>query len=181
MKKKKFKKKKPRKKEPEEESELEKEIKETEKEIEEPQFEENARMKSLSEEIKAPVLERVNISEAPSNLEGGIISERAPVKNQEKKEQPFNYSIKGNKDEEETKYQTTYEHATFEFHPHSEIEESGKIDIFPRKEVGIKTSPESAPTETNFEKYEITERLEKENLGKNIFERKEVKYRPFHS
>ncbi len=178
--KKKSKKKKSKKEEPEEESELEKEVKETEKEIEEePQFEENARMRFLSGEVKAPVLEKVNISEAPLNLERGIISEGAPAKNQKKEEQPFNYLTKGNT--EEPKYQTTYEHVTSEFHPSSEIEEFGKRDLFPKKEVSLRSSPEAASTETNFEKYETPERIDRENLGKNIFEKREVKYKPSHS
>ena len=159
------------------ESELEKELEKTnEEEIE---FEETGSGIS-SERVKAPVLEKINeLQGIPIRFDGNFNSPRISQSN-ENEEDGFKYIKNANADE--PKYNQKYEHETgSDMHLRSEIENFERRDLFPRKNVGFAGSSEARPVETSFEKYESPERVERENLGKNIFERKEIKYKPSRS
>lgn len=155
------------------ESELEKEL---EKAGEEPEFNET-NLKISQEIVKAPVLERIgDIQEIPIRFDNNLNFSRI---SEEKENEEGGFKYLKNANREEPKYQDqNYENRIFsDIHKRSEIEEFGKIDLFPRKNVDFTTSNEARPVETNFARYNPVEKIERENLGKNLFERKEIKYK----
>ncbi len=122
----------------------------------------------------SPSLEKINISqEIPVRLEQGFTDSQFTEK--ESKGSQFKYNFTNQK--EEPKYQTSEEQT---FAPQrTNIESLGKTEFPQRQEAGFIHAQENNPTQI-YEKYVSPSSQEIEELGKkeNLFEKKEIKYKP---
>ncbi len=159
-----------------EESELEKDIEETEEIVEENKLQKFLQAKSFS-----PVLEKIQETPEPLDLEQ--VAGSAPLPEKPKEKEEFKYSGRAEQKEEQ-KYQDIesikYEQPLGALPSRVDITSMGKGDLIQKPEIHLTASPESRLAESpKYEKYEAVKRFEMEKAGKqNLLEKKEIKYTP---
>jgi len=178
-------KKKAKKPEEKKEEDLEKEIEKLEKEIDKRKAEElefgefDEFLEEPEFQRDSPSLGKINVSPANVTRLETNLAESTIMPNSEEEKDSFKYNFGGDK-KDEPKYVNYEKGITPEFIPRTEIENLGK-NLFERREVGFRESPQARlEEERNFEKYNPATKIDKEQLGKERDERREIKYKPLN-